>query len=145
MLIDSVGDNFDKPGFEFDDSPDIQYPTNLNIIENNQDLGLVADFKPKPLVFAKCAKRVDVQKLKSNLWSKITETTTAIAESHKQEDKDNQFETKFSNIVGELSTCYEEKSRKDISVAFCFICVLHLANENNLDILEEAKDLVIIR
>jgi condensin complex subunit 2 len=40
---------------------------------------------------------------------------------------------------------YPEKQRQDISVAFCFICVLHLANENNLKILgdESMKDLVI--
>lgn len=108
-------------------------------------------FKPKPLVFAKSAKRVDVQRLKTNLWTKITETTKPIAEEHKsapmvqKSQVSEHFETKFSDIVGDLSTCYEEKTFKDISVAFCFICVLHLANENNLDIVEEAKDLVIIR
>jgi condensin complex subunit 2 len=43
-------------------------------------------------------------------------------------------EKKFTQLVSEIDQCYSEKSRKDISVAFCFICVLHLANENNLKI-----------
>jgi condensin complex subunit 2 len=54
-------------------------------------------------------------------------------------------EKKFTDLVHDIDDCYPEKQRKDISVAFCFICVLHLANENNLQILgdQSMKDLVI--
>lgn len=86
--------------------------------------------KSKPIFFARQAKRVDVQKLKENLWEKINEET----------------ETKtFTHIVSELDQVYQPKQRKDISVAFCFICVLHLANENNLTIQGDAnmKELII--
>jgi condensin complex subunit 2 len=44
----------------------------------------------------------------------------------------------FSEIVKGLDDFYPEQKRSDISVAFCFICVLHLANEQNLKI--ETKD-----
>jgi condensin complex subunit 2 len=49
-----------------------------------------------------------------------------------------------------LAEVYPEKKWKDISVAFCFICLLHLANENELIIQhpvqqEIASDLVIQR
>ena len=54
-------------------------------------------------------------------------------------------EKKFSELVHGLSAFYPEKKRQDISVAFCFICVLHLANEQNLCIKgsERLEELVI--
>ena len=39
---------------------------------------------------------------------------------------------KFTDLVHGLDNFYPEQKRQDISVAFCFICVLHLANEQNL-------------
>ena len=33
-----------------------------------------------------------------------------------------------------MDTFYSENKLKDISVAFCFICLLHLANEEGLEI-----------
>jgi hypothetical protein len=116
--------------------------------------------KTIPLYFARTAKRVDVAKLKENLWHKLVE-----GEQVKQEDKlESEYPEKpdkkvvheeemnpvlqepksFTHIVSELDDCYAEKARKDISVAFCFICVLHLANENNLKITSQGmKELVI--
>ena len=41
----------------------------------------------------------------------------------------------FTDVVQELKPHYSDKKWKDISVAFCFICLLHLANENDLEIL----------
>ena len=148
-------DNADRPGFEFDDSADIQYPTTLQL-EQPDSISAGYKFKPKPLVFAKSAKRVDVQRLKTNLWSKINSTAFPTTTDENQspnnnaidknkKDTESHIETNFSSIVGELSDCYEQKAYKDISVAFCFICILHLANENNLGIVEDAKDLKIIR
>ena len=49
-------------------------------------------------------------------------------------DKMNQEEHKFTDIVGGLTKFYPEKQFQDISVPFCFICLLHLANERNLTI-----------
>ncbi|KAJ3000389.1 hypothetical protein HDV02_005749 [Globomyces sp. JEL0801] len=83
--------------------------------------------KAKPLVFSRTAKRVDVQKLKENIWDKLSTPLNNKLQSESEP-------IKFTEIVTELDDCYPEKQRKDISVAFCFICVLHLANENNLQI-----------
>jgi condensin complex subunit 2 len=41
---------------------------------------------------------------------------------------------KFSDIIEELPERYPEKKLGDISVAFCFICLLHLANEKGLKV-----------
>lgn len=96
-----------------------------------------------PLMFAKTAKRVDVSKLKENLWHKLSDDVNP---DELQKDTAVQVvqDKSFTHIVSELDDCYAEKQRKDISVAFCFICVLHLANENNLQIKAEGmKELVI--
>jgi condensin complex subunit 2 len=100
--------------------------------------------KPIPLIFARSAKRVDVSKLKENLWHKLSDDQM-LDESLKANVTLLKEEKSFREIVTELDDCYEDKTRKDISVAFCFICVLHLANENNLKITgsEEMKELII--
>ena len=41
---------------------------------------------------------------------------------------------RFTDILQELRKMYTVKAMKDISVPFCFICLLHLANERNLSI-----------
>ena len=46
-------------------------------------------------------------------------------------DKEQQ---NFSTIIRDVTKMYPEKKAKDISVPFCFICLLHLANERNLTI-----------
>ncbi|KAJ3318364.1 hypothetical protein HDV06_000544 [Boothiomyces sp. JEL0866] len=138
---DAGGDFFG--GFDDDDDNDDplnELPSQMTIpahIANGAELEfgdqLVSEpvrTKSKPIFFARQAKRVDVQKLKENLWEKISE----------------EAETKtFTHIVSELDQVYQPKQRKDISVAFCFICVLHLANENNLTIKGDAdmKELII--
>ena len=44
-------------------------------------------------------------------------------------------ETKqFTETIGHLRQVYPEDKMKDISVSFCFICLLHLANEKGLEI-----------
>jgi hypothetical protein len=91
---------FDEPiyaGFDDDDeepSPP-EYPANFNLpsetvqesavdkpeFSQQQDYGdqllpELARPKVKPLMFAKSAKRVDVQKLKENLWTKLADEET---------------------------------------------------------------------
>ncbi|KAI9474192.1 MAG: condensin complex subunit 2/barren, partial [Benjaminiella poitrasii] len=83
--------------------------------------------KTKPLYvnYARTAKRVDVKKLKDNLWKVLT--------TDGNEEKVEGIQ-KFTDIVNGLKTMYSPKILKDISVPFCFICLLHLANEKNLSI-----------
>jgi condensin complex subunit 2 len=72
--------------------------------------------------YSKRSTRVDVKKLKESLWDNL-----------KQEEGDN--EKGFAELIKEIQT--NDNSKKEfheISVPFCFICVLHLANEKNLEI-----------
>lgn len=84
------------------------------------------------LNYARFAKRVDVAKLKTTLWNEFTEET-----------KNNSKEESFSNLINGLSKNYSSEALAEVSVPYCFICLLHLANENNLDIKSEGNDLII--
>ncbi|KAJ2184296.1 hypothetical protein GGH18_004695 [Coemansia sp. RSA 530] len=52
---------------------------------------------------------------------------------------------KFSDVISSLKNVYPTEKLEDLSVSFCFICLLHLANERNLRIEGDASlcDLVI--
>lgn len=88
--------------------------------------------KSKPLYvnYARTAKRVDVKKLKDNLWKSLT---LEKPEQASDEEKVHGVQ-RFSDIVNNLKRMYSPKTMKDISVPFCFICLLHLANEKDLSI-----------
>jgi condensin complex subunit 2 len=45
----------------------------------------------------------------------------------------------FSNLMHSLDTVYAPSVRKDVSVPFCFICLLHLANERDLSIISKGN------
>ncbi|ODV94133.1 hypothetical protein PACTADRAFT_17865 [Pachysolen tannophilus NRRL Y-2460] len=52
---------------------------------------------------------------------------------------DSKSPLRFTEVVHELSGKYSKEERSDLSTSFCFICLLHLANENGLSI-ESNKD-----
>ncbi|OMJ25549.1 Condensin complex subunit 2 [Smittium culicis] len=118
--------------------------------------------KPLYLSYAKVSKKVDVKKLKDNIWKKLSSTpvtsessnTKSAADSEMEienkcdsvegeesvdlpemiKDKSEENEQSFSQVVSGLKSMYPAERLKDISVSFCFICLLHLANEKGLEI-----------
>lgn len=44
---------------------------------------------------------------------------------------------KFTDVIKNLQTVYPKQAMADISTSYCFICVLHLANEKGLMIQNE--------
>lgn len=106
----------------YDEVPDDYHPQDDYVsVLGNGDVQLALGPKSQPLLYSKKAKRVDVQKLKENIWTKME---TDIGKNN----------ISFSNIVSSLDEVYHSEARKDVSVPFCFICLLHLANENNFEI-----------
>jgi len=93
--------------------------------------------------FATTAKRVNVKKLKTDIWSHIDELPVAST----TEDGENQSpnagteaeaaggkatdKLSFQDLVREIAT---EQKQKDVTLPFYFICLLHLANEKTLKI-----------
>ncbi|KAG0195435.1 hypothetical protein BGX33_003352, partial [Mortierella sp. NVP41] len=141
--------------------------------------------KSTSISFSKTAKKVDVKKLKDNIWKEMTQQSLkrqvgrdgldrrrnkkAYLEGGDDEDtgetgesggKDDEQvntedeedygdyikkEQRFTEIIGGLGKVYPEHKLRDISVPFCFICLLHLANEKDLEIegAENLNELVI--
>ncbi|CAO3581262.1 unnamed protein product [Absidia cylindrospora] len=96
------------------------------LITNHQ----VKKTKPPYVDYARTAKRVDVRKLKENLWKALI-----IDPANKRRPSENGKvcgERRFTDVLQDLKKMYPPKVMKDISVPFCFICLLHLANEQNL-------------
>ncbi|XP_022097671.1 condensin complex subunit 2-like [Acanthaster planci] len=98
--------------------------------------------------YARTAKKMDVKKLKSLMWQHLT--------ADKEEDKENiPSETdanKKTSVAGEqcFSDMYQvlpaKLSRtmaKNLSIPIAFVCLLHLANEKSLQIVNNEEDLVI--
>ena len=48
-------------------------------------------------------------------------------------------ELKFTEMMGDLKKVYPEQQMRDISTSYCFICLLHLANEKGL-VLEGGRE-----
>ncbi|RKO87660.1 condensin complex subunit 2/barren [Blyttiomyces helicus] len=142
----------DSPEYDMDDSDvdsDDEDPGDPGFApaEDAMDFGEQLVEKPLktravPLNYARVAKKVDVRKLKENIWKKLTgaapsqEETTSVPSSPSSAAAPEKVSgtLHFSQVVRGLDAFYPEKKRKDISAAFCFICVLHLANEHNLRI-----------
>lgn len=103
-------------------------------------------FAENKVNYSRVSKKVDVRRLKNNLWTSIN----ILADKHKENDSggenDVSLELKFTDITEELSKRYSAEVRKDISTSFCFICLLHLANEYGLKITstENDEDLVVL-
>jgi len=102
-------------------------------------VALKAGVQVQKLAFSRVAKRVDVHKLKEAIWEVIEQPSTKHAASMKSTGP-----KKFSGLLSGLAESgYPKEGLNDVSIPYCFICLLHLANENNLTINKDGADLVI--
>ena len=114
--------------------------------------------------YAKRAKRVDVRKLKDNIWKNLdivvpqpTDDADAMVWFLKlqhdwelmvdsSQDVDDRQPTDptearvFEDVISGLKKSYPREKLEDISTSFCFICLLHLANERGLKLETNAQD-----
>ena len=117
----AVGDTIDD---DYNDDDDFAHQQSFN--QTNPVLSVVIPEKPNGLDYARKARRIDVQLLKERMWDQISK-------SHSKEETefDRLIQDTREVFIGDRSLSDEQK---DISVSFCFICLLHLANENNLEL-----------
>ncbi|KAF7309641.1 Condensin complex subunit 2 [Mycena indigotica] len=139
----------DGPGFDdgFDDGDALAPP---EADTDEQDLlaatqGKTRRVRPDFVNYAKRAKRVDVRKLKDNIWRGLD---IVIAKPKEDAEEDNMViddttddsppptdpsEARvFSSVISGLQKSYPRERMEEISTSFCFICLLHLANEQGL-------------
>ncbi|XP_009956185.1 PREDICTED: condensin complex subunit 2 [Leptosomus discolor] len=113
----------------------------LNLIAEPQKVNKIV------IQYAKTAKKMDMKRLKKNMWDLLTddgqkkETVAEMEDAEKAEDTSVVAGEKvFSSITKELLHRLPSVMATNLSVPLAFACLLHLANEKNLK-LEGTEDL----
>ncbi|KAI1433752.1 condensin complex subunit 2/barren [Xylaria sp. CBS 124048] len=118
--------------------------------------------RPEYVQYARVAKKVDVRRLKEELWkglalpeidegqgqnqgqedpnrSRLPTPPTTQGEGQRQGEEEPPL--KFTEVMNNLKSVYPKTVMDDISTSFCFICLLHLANEKGL-VIENTPELL---
>ncbi|KAH8910765.1 condensin subunit H-like protein [Coniochaeta sp. PMI_546] len=108
--------------------------------------------RPEYVQYARVAKKVDVRKLKEEIWKGMglekLENDPNRSRLPTPPDEDNGKEDpalKFTDVMNDLQRVYPKPVMDDISTSYGFICLLHLANEKGLVITKtpELNELII--
>ena len=78
--------------------------------------------------------QVDIKALKNDVWELLRDTKSAAPPKGKAKEEAVAADVSFQGIVGRLPERVPESKLPDCSFAYCFICLLHLANEKGLEI-----------
>ncbi|XP_035754779.1 condensin complex subunit 2 isoform X1 [Egretta garzetta] len=111
----------------------------LNLIAEPQKVNKIA------IQYAKTAKKMDMKRLKKNMWELLTDgEKKEVAEMSAAEKEGNTSvvagEKVFSSITKKLLHRLPSVMANNLSIPLAFVCLLHLANEKNLK-LEGTEDL----
>ncbi|XP_014800951.1 PREDICTED: condensin complex subunit 2 [Calidris pugnax] len=111
----------------------------LNLIAEPQKVNKIA------IQYAKTAKKMDMRRLKKNMWDLLTDEQKKEKAAEEDAEKEEDIsvvagEKVFSSITKELLHRLPSVMAKNLSVPLAFACLLHLANEKNLK-LEGTEDL----
>ena len=115
--------------------------------------------RPDYVQYARVAKKVDVRRLKEEMWKGIgssyvrfyfqlirldrlltlIQDTRAELNNSKPDEEPQAPEKslKFTGVMKDLQSVYPRQDMADISTSYCFICLLHLANEKSLSLSNE--------
>ncbi|NXW54087.1 CND2 protein, partial [Eurystomus gularis] len=112
----------------------------LNLIAEPQKINKIA------IQYAKIAKKMDMKRLKKNMWELLTdgqkkETVAEMDDAKKEKDISVVAGEKvISDITKELLHRLPSTMAQNLSIPLVFTCLLHLTNEKNL-MLEGTEDL----
>jgi len=139
----SENDN-DDGGFNpdaFDDSEPENYMIEAPALGENMEL--VEEPKKVEQIkinYAKSAKVVDVKALKNSIWEDLCATNNVTkSKSAKGNNLTMEKPKSFQDILYNIPNLVSSETLQNISVPYCFICLLHLANEKSL-VLEQPKN-----
>ena len=95
--------------------------------------------RPEYVQYARTAKKVDVRRLKEEIWKELGFERQEPPERQQEPIKastplvpGDDGSLKFTDAMNGLHGVYPQKAMDDISTSYCFICLLHLANEKGL-------------
>ncbi|CZS94575.1 related to condensin complex component cnd2 [Rhynchosporium agropyri] len=107
--------------------------------------------RPEYVQYARVAKKVDVRRLKEELWKGMgidaldlnipTQTPGRLPTPQSDPKKGEDGSLKFTSVMQNLQSVYPKQAMNDISTSYCFICLLHLANEKGL-VIEKQEGLM---
>jgi len=100
---------------------------------------------------ATVAKKVDVKRLKSELWEELSDCFAATTERDacdidptSEERTDTDTKNRILSFKATVQNLEQAKSQPDATLPFYFICLLHLANENGLRLESKGLDDLVI-
>ncbi|KAL2165161.1 hypothetical protein VTH06DRAFT_457 [Thermothelomyces fergusii] len=116
--------------------------------------------RPEYVQYARVAKKVDVRRLKEELWKGMaferpddegqaaahnnsrlmTPTSPEKPAASRGPGTEEDRTLRFTDVMNDLQRVYPKPVMDDISTSFCFICLLHLANEKGL-VIEKTEGL----
>ncbi|KAK0126376.1 hypothetical protein ONS95_007982 [Cadophora gregata] len=107
--------------------------------------------RPEYVQYARVAKKVDVRRLKEELWKGMgiealdlnlpTQAPGRLPTPQPEPMKGEDGSLKFTSVMQNLQSVYPKQAMNDISTSYCFICLLHLANEKGL-VIEKQEGLM---
>jgi len=125
--------------------------------------------RPEYVQYARVAKKVDVRRLKEELWKGMgiealdlvsgilkavagctpltflqnlpSQTPGRLPTPQPEPQKGEDGSLKFTSVMQNLQNVYPKQAMNDISTSYCFICLLHLANEKGL-VIEKQEGLM---
>ncbi|XP_053727161.1 condensin complex subunit 2 isoform X2 [Synchiropus splendidus] len=96
--------------------------------------------------YAKTAKKMDMKRLKNNMWTLLTESPEKpTQEAETPESSEVAGEKVFSQTTNALLQRLPSTMAQNLSVPLAFIALLHLANEKNLELVkvDDMSDIII--
>jgi len=148
---DFGGDDAGDGGFNFAyDDDDANEPESNDVDYNTDNFDEVRKVEKIDINYAQVAKKVDVRRLKKDLWTELEEKTAWIKpeefpdkadeEKEEEDDEDDMYEDPRPKkgepqYVSFKETCEKldnTQGQHGVTVSFYFICCLHLANEKGL-------------
>lgn len=124
---ETVGVTSSFNGLTFTNPADMAFGTML-VTQNRR-------VRPEYVQYARVAKKVDVRKLKEEMWKGMgfekleLDPNTSARLPTPPEDNPT---LKFTALMNDLQRVYPKPVMDDISTSYCFISLLHLANEKGL-------------
>lgn len=134
LVADSFSDGGDDAGLHCADDDDVPV-VSIDESETNaaagSDVFRLIDEPTKveqiQIGYARVAKQVDIKGLKTGVWQLVQD-----ADGEAQKSGTNQVS--FREVLGGLHAKVPAPQLLDVSFAYCFISLLHLANEHGLEV-----------
>lgn len=126
--------------FAYDDDEDVPRDDDADY---NIEFDEVRKVEKIHVNYATVAKKVDVRRLKQDLWAELEEKTARrapeVVDTAGEDDEDkiddtgaSKDEPRFVSFKETVEKMELAQSQNDVTVSFYFICCLHLANEKGL-------------